>query len=128
MEAHRHGIVLARPLLRALLLALAGAACFLAPWPAAGVGGAVLLALAAVLAVVAVMRWDRTHLLLTADSLVVVHGVLRRASASVALEPGKAVEVERSLLGRLLGYGTIVAGELEIDAVPRRFYERTFGG
>lgn len=128
MKSHRHGIVLARPLLRALLLALAGAACFLVPWAAAGVAGAALLTLAALLAVVAVMRWDRTHLLLTPDSLVVVHGVLRRASASVTLEPGKAVEVERTLLGRLLGYGTIVAGELEVDAVPRRFYEHTFGG
>src|SRR5690349_9262911 len=32
VEVHRHGIALARPLFRALVLALAGAACFLAPW------------------------------------------------------------------------------------------------
>jgi len=34
------------------------------------------------------------------------------------------VEIEQSLAGRLMGYGTIVAGELEIDYVPepRRFY------
>jgi len=30
-----------------------------------------------------------------------------------------AVEVEQSLPGRLLGYGTIVAGELEIACVPK---------
>jgi hypothetical protein len=29
------------------------------------------------------------------------------------------VEIEQSLLGRLLGYGTIVAGELEITHVPQ---------
>jgi hypothetical protein len=29
-------------------------------------------------------------------------------------------EVERPILGRILGYGTVVAGELEIDWVPRR--------
>ena len=29
------------------------------------------------------------------------------------------VELEQSLLGRLLGYGTLVAGDLEIAAVPR---------
>jgi len=29
-------------------------------------------------------------------------------------------EIERPLLGRLLGYGTVVAGDLEVDCVPRR--------
>ena len=61
-EAHRHGIALARPLLRSLLLAAAGVACFLAPWPRLAFAGAALLALAAFLVVVAVARWDRTHL------------------------------------------------------------------
>jgi hypothetical protein len=34
------------------------------------------------------------------------------------------VEIEQGLLGRLLGYGTIVAGDLEITYVPkpRRVY------
>jgi uncharacterized membrane protein YdbT with pleckstrin-like domain len=119
LEAHRHGIALARPLLRALVLALAGAACFLAPWTAAAAAGAVLLAFAAVLAVVAVARWDRTHLFVTGNALVVEHGFLRRSSASVSLN-GTVFEVERTLPGRILGYGTVVAGELEIDCVPRR--------
>jgi uncharacterized membrane protein YdbT with pleckstrin-like domain len=119
LEAHRHGIALVRPFLRALVLALAGAACFLAPWTAAAAVGAVLLALAAVIAVVGVARWDRTHLVVTAGALVVEHGVLRRSTASVSLS-GTVFEVERPLLGRILGYGTVVAGELEIDCVPRR--------
>jgi uncharacterized membrane protein YdbT with pleckstrin-like domain len=124
IETRRHGIVLARPLLRAFALAAAGSACFLAPWPPAGVGGAILVGLAAVLAVAAVARWDRTQVVLTGDSLVVVHGLLRRASASVTLAPGTVVEVERPVLGRILGYGTVVAGELEIEAVPRRLVTR----
>ncbi|MFL5959919.1 MAG: PH domain-containing protein [Gaiellaceae bacterium] len=119
LEAHRHGIALARPLLRALALALAGAACFLAPWTAAWAAGALVLALAALIAVLAVARWDRTHLVVTGSTLVVEHGFLRRSSASVSLN-GTVFEVERSLLGRMLGYGTVVAGELEIDCVPRR--------
>jgi hypothetical protein len=119
LEAHRHGIALARPLVRALVLALAGAACFLAPWTAFAAVGAVLLALAAVMAVVAVTRWDRTHLVVTASAFVVEHGFLRRGSASISLN-GTVFEVERPLLGRILGYGTVVAGELEIDCVPRR--------
>ncbi len=78
-----------------------------------------LLALAAVIAVVGVARWDRTHLVVTGSTLVVEHGFLRRNSASVSLN-GTIFEVERPLLGRILGYGTVVAGELEIDCVPRR--------
>ena len=119
IEAHTHGVALARPFLRALLLALAGAACFLAPWPVVGILGAVLLALAALVAVVAVTRWDRTHLAVTETALVVEHGFLNRRSASISLN-GTVFEVERTLLGRILGYGTVVAGELEMDYVPRR--------
>jgi len=38
LEAHRHGIALARPLSRALTLALAGGLCLWAPWTASAVG------------------------------------------------------------------------------------------
>jgi len=117
LDAHRHGIVLMRPLLRAAALAALGGAAFLGPWPLAVVGAA-LLALAAALAVASVLRWDRTHVVLTSDSLLVVHGVLRREAASVPLGRVGAVELEQSLPGRLLGYGTIVAGDLEITCIP----------
>jgi uncharacterized membrane protein YdbT with pleckstrin-like domain len=119
VEVHRHGVALARPLLRALLLALAGAACFFAPWRIVAVPGAALVALAALIAVVAVTRWDRTHLAVTGQALVVEHGFLHRRSASISLS-GTVFEVERTLPGRILGYGTVVAGELEIRHVPRR--------
>ncbi len=112
-----------RPLFRSLVLAAAGAACFLAPWRPAAFAGAGLLVLAALLAVIAVARWDRTHLELTANTLVVEHGFLRRRSASVSLN-ATVFEIERPLLGRLLGYATVVAGDLEIDAVPRRITRR----
>jgi len=101
------------------VLALAGGACFLAPWTPVWAAGAVLLGLAALIAVVAVTRWDRTHLSVTGNALVVEHGVLNRRTASISLN-GTVFEVERTLLGRVLGYGTVVAGELEIDCVPRR--------
>ena len=119
IEAHRHGVALARPFLRALLLALGGAACFLAPWVVVAAVGAALMALAAFIAVVAVVRWDRTHLALTGSALVVEHGFLSRRTASISLN-GTVFEIERTLLGRMLGYGTVVAGELEMDYVPRR--------
>lgn len=119
VESHRHGIALARPLLRALTLALAGALCLWAPWTATAAAGAVLLGLAAVIVVIAVTRWERTHLSVTGSALVIEHGFLSRRTASISLN-GTVFEVERTLLGRILGYGTVVAGELEIDWVPRR--------
>ena len=119
VEVHRHGVALARPLLRALTVALIGALCLWAPWTAAAAAGAVLLALAAAIAVIAVVRWDRTHLSVTGNALVIEHGFLSRRTASISLN-GTVFEVERTLLGRIFGYGTVIAGELEIDAVPRR--------
>lgn len=118
MQSHRHGIVLVRPLFRASCLAAVGASGFLLPWPAP-VAGAVFLVVAALVSLAAVARWDRTHVVLTPDALQIVGGVLRRYSASVALEPGRAIEVEQTPLGRLLGYGTIVVGDLEVACVPR---------
>jgi hypothetical protein len=119
IETHRHGIALARPLSRALVLALGGAACFLAPWTPVLVLGAVLFGLAATIAVVGVTRWDRTHLAVTKNAFVVEYGFMRRRSASISLN-GTVFEIERPLLGRILGYATVVAGELEIHWVPRR--------
>ena len=123
LDARRHGVVLVRPLLRALVLALLGAAAFLGGWPVS-VAGAMLLVIAAVVATAAVWKWDRTHVVVTADKLFVMHGVVHKRAAAVRLERVGTVEIEQSLLGRVLGYGTIVAGDLEIRCVakPRELY------
>jgi uncharacterized membrane protein YdbT with pleckstrin-like domain len=112
-----------RPLGRALVLALCGAAAFLGGWPVSMVGAA-LLVVAAFVSIAAVWRWDRTHVVLTTEKLFVVHGVVHRRAAAVRLARLEVIEVEQGLLGRLLGYGTLVAGELEIPYVagPRRVY------
>jgi uncharacterized membrane protein YdbT with pleckstrin-like domain len=116
LDARRHGIVLVRPLLRALVLAAAGWAAFLGGWPISIAGGP-LLVLAAVVATAAVWRWDRTHVVLTTERLFVVHGVVRKRAAAVRLAKVGTIEIEQSLAGRILGYGTVVAGELEIRCV-----------
>ena len=117
VDARRHGVVLVRPLGRALVLSLLGAAAFLGGWPVSA-AGAGLLCIAALGALVSVWRWDHTRVVLTGDRLCVVDGTLRRRAAAVRLEKVSTVEVEQSLLGRILGYGTIVAGDLEISYVP----------
>ena len=118
VDERRHGIVLVRPLGRALLLALLGATGIVLGWPAS-FAGAVLLFAAAGYALAAVLRWDRTHVVVTAEKLFVVHGVVRKRAAAVRLAKVATVELDESLLGRMLGYGTLVAGDLEIECVPR---------
>ena len=118
LDARRHGIVLVRPLLRAGVLALLGCVGFAIGWPLS-LAGATLLVAAACVAVAAVWRWDRTHVVVTTEKLFVVHGVVRRRAAAVRLAKVSTVELDQSLLGRLLGYGTVVAGDLEIRGVPK---------
>ena len=117
LEARRHGVVLARPLARALVLAGAGAVLVFVGWPFT-LAGALFLGLGAALGLLAVWRWERTVLVLTTDKLVVRDGTLRRRIATVRLAGLGALEVDQTLLGRLLGYGTVTAGELEVDYVP----------
>ena len=114
----RHGIVLAGPLARAIALSGMGCAAVLVGWPATPVGALALVA-GALVAVRAVWRWERTRIVVTGDELAVLGGTLRRRSAAVPLSRVASVEVEQSLPGRVFGYGTVVAGDLEIAYVPR---------
>jgi uncharacterized membrane protein YdbT with pleckstrin-like domain len=118
LDSRRHGIVLAPTLLRAFLIAGAGGFLVSLAWPFALVGAA-LVAVASMLALRAVWKWERTHVVMTDEKLAIVRGTLRRRTAAVRLDRVGAVEVDQSLLGRVLGYGTLVAGPLEITYVPQ---------
>ena len=104
---------------------LAGLGGFLLaqPWPLQ-LPGALLVVAGALLSLRAVWKWERTHLVVTTEKLFVVDGTLRRRASSVRLRSVENLELEQSLPGRLLGYGTLVAGPLEIDHVaePRNVY------
>ena len=123
LDERRHAVVLAGPLARALVLAAVGIGCMAIGWPAS-IMGVLLQVGGAGIALRAVWMWERTRVVLTTEKLFVVHGTLRKRAAAVRLSHVGAVEIEQSLLGRLLGYGTIIAGELEIMYVPepRRVY------
>jgi uncharacterized membrane protein YdbT with pleckstrin-like domain len=116
LDRRRHGVVLARPFARAFAFAAVGVAAVAAGWPVS-LPGPFLMFLGAAVALHAVWRWERTHIVVTTEKLFVVHGTLRRRAAAVRLARLGAIEVEQSLLGRLLGYGTVIAGELEIPYV-----------
>jgi uncharacterized membrane protein YdbT with pleckstrin-like domain len=118
LEERPHAAALLRPFARSLVLALAGAILVAAAPTSLGLVGAIVLAVAAILALAAVWRWDRTQLVVTTDKLLVVYGIAQRRAAAVRLARVGPVEMEQSVLGRLLGYGTIFAGDLEIPFVP----------
>lgn len=121
LQARPHGAALVRPLFRPLVLALAGGLLVLLGSPRAwGLGalGAIALAVAALLALRAVWSWDRTQLVLTSEKLFVVYGIAQRRAAAVRLARVPALEFEQTPLGRLLGYGTLVAGDFEVPYVP----------
>jgi uncharacterized membrane protein YdbT with pleckstrin-like domain len=131
LEARRHGVVLARPLAQALVLAGLGALLLVQPWPLQ-LPGAVLVALAALVCLRSVWRWERNHLVVTTEKLFVVDGTLRRRASAVRLRTLENLQLEQTLPGRVLGYGTLVAGPLEIEHVPQartvyRLVERLTG-
>ena len=123
LEARRHGIVLVRAFLRAAAIGGASVPPLVLGWPFTA-AGTVLLVAAAATAVAAAWRWERTRIVVTTHKLFVVSGTLRRRAAAVRFARVGAVEVEQTLLGRFLGYGTIVAGDLQVEYVPhpRRLY------
>lgn len=118
LDARRHGIVLVRPLSRAVLATVVGGALLAFAWPLA-VLGAALMGLGAVVAVRAVWRWERTRVVVTDEKVFLVQGTWRRRAKAVRLRAVEAVELEQSLPGQLLGYGTVVVGPLSLDNVAQ---------
>ena len=118
-HGRRHGVVLARPLAQGAVLGLLGAALLAQAWPLP-VPGAALVVLAAALVLRAVWRWERTRLVVTTEKVCVLDGTLRRRSSAVRLRAVENLELEQSMAGRLLGYGTLVAGSLEIAATTAK--------
>jgi PH (Pleckstrin Homology) domain-containing protein len=128
LEERRHGIVLARPFAKALGLGAFGAGLSWIGGPLT-IPGALVLACAAFVAVRAAWAWESTRLVVTTEKLYVTYGFWRRRAAGVHLSRARTLEVEQTLLGRLLGYGTLIAGELEVDYVagPWRVWQAAGG-
>ena len=123
-DVRRHGVVLVRPFLRAIALAIVGVFLLTMPWPVP-VAGPIVIGIAAVSAFAAVWRWDRTRFVVTTDKVFLVQGVTRKRASAVRVHGLRSISLEQSLLGRLLGYGTLHAGPLEVEHVPhaRRAHE-----
>ncbi len=117
LDARRHGVVLARPLAQALGLAVAGGILLTQFW-ALALLGALAIAAGAATALRAVWRWEWTRFVVTTERVYLAQGSLHRRAKAVRLRAIDAVEVEQTAAGRLLGYGTVFVGPLEIEHVP----------
>jgi uncharacterized membrane protein YdbT with pleckstrin-like domain len=117
LTARCHGIVLVRPLARSAVFLAIGIALFKLPGVVAGGLGALLITAAALLVLRAVWAWERTRFVVTTEKVYVVNGTLHRRARAVRLQSVDAVEVDQSLLGQLLGYGTIVVGPLAVGNI-----------
>ena len=91
----------------------------LIPWAPAAVVGALLIGAGAAFTLRAVWQWERTRLVVTAEKVYVVNGTLHRRARAVRLQAVDAVEVDQSLLGQLLGYGTVVVGPLTVGHIAQ---------
>jgi uncharacterized membrane protein YdbT with pleckstrin-like domain len=117
LDARLHGVVLARPIARSSLLVVLGIAALLVPFAAAAVVGALLIGAGALFMLRAVWQWERTHLVVTTEKVYLLKGTLHRRARAVRLQAVDAVEVDQSLVGQLLGYGTVVVGPLTVGHI-----------
>jgi uncharacterized membrane protein YdbT with pleckstrin-like domain len=53
----------------------------------------------------------------TTEKVYLLNGTLHRRSKVVRLKAVEAVEVDQSLVGQLLGYGTVVVGPLKVGHI-----------
>jgi membrane protein YdbS with pleckstrin-like domain len=116
VHTRAHTAALTRPIAVALgaVAILAFVVAVLARTGRPGLLGQAAAVVTATLAVVALWRlvrsvwdWDRTLLLVSEDELVIRRGGIRQSESIVPLRAIHRLRVRRSVIGRLLGYGTI---------------------
>jgi len=110
----RHWVVLMRWIGSAVVLAVLGIAMAsiygFAGWQGSGIGawiGVGLLAIAVLVALPAIMRWVTEVYLVTDRRVIRVAGVLHKHTLDSGLAKVNDVRLTQTVLGRLLGYGTL---------------------
>jgi uncharacterized membrane protein YdbT with pleckstrin-like domain len=110
----RHWVVLMRWIGSAVVLAVLGIAMAsiygFVGWQGAGIGawiGVGLLVIAALVAVPAILRWTTEVYLVTDRRVIRVAGVLHKQTLDSGLAKVNDVRLTQTVLGRMLGYGTL---------------------
>jgi uncharacterized membrane protein YdbT with pleckstrin-like domain len=112
-----HWITLLGPMFLAGIFLLSGTSLLIAGYAGAGLAlggfGTIVIALA-------VMARNATEMAVTSKRVVVKVGLLRRRTVELSLSRVESVIVEQGLLGRMLGYGSIVVRGTGGTAEPFR--------
>jgi len=120
-RTHFHWIILSGPAVFAILFSLPGIAALIAVRaPGGSAGGTILLAVvglfflavAAAIGFTAYLRWESREVILTNSRLIRISGVIRAEMTSIELEGVKTARLLESLLGKALGYGTVIVYQI----------------
>jgi uncharacterized membrane protein YdbT with pleckstrin-like domain len=113
-----HWIVLLRPIVLSLLFGVPGVALLVRSAADHGAqtasttpmmaGGVVLLVVAAICIVTGILKRNSTEMAVTDKRLVIKIGVAGRRTLELLLQKVESIAVEESLMGRLLGFGTVI--------------------
>jgi uncharacterized membrane protein YdbT with pleckstrin-like domain len=113
-----HWIVLLRPIVLSLLFGVPGVALLVrsaadhsaqtASTTPMMAGGVILMVVAAICIVTGILKRNATEMAVTDKRLVVKVGVAGRRTLELLLQKVESIAVEESLMGRVLGYGTVI--------------------
>ena len=113
-----HWIVLLRPIILSLLFGVPGVALLIrsaadhgaqtASTTSMMAGGVILLVVAAICIVTGILKRNATEMAVTDKRLVIKVGVAGRRTLELLLQKVESIAVEENLMGRVLGYGTVI--------------------
>lgn len=110
-----HWIVLVLPILVAVLFGLPAVLILIVgsrgrvdPPGSAGIVGSVLLAFAVTALLVGILKRSATEMAVTNKRVVIKTGILTRRTYEILLSKVESIHVEEGLLGRMLGYGSVI--------------------
>ena len=103
-RAHLHWIIFAR----AVVIEVVGLVVLLIGGHIFGAFGAVLLLVGVLLWIAAYIQRRTSEFAVTNERIIVKVGILRRRTVEMLLRQVEALEVNQGILGRVLGYGTLL--------------------
>jgi hypothetical protein len=117
-RTHFHWIIMFWPAVLAILFSLLGVVALIAlPARGGSTEGSSLLAavglfsvvVAAAISVIAYLRWESREVILTNRRLILISGTIGTQMGLNELEGVESATLRQNLLGKVLGYGTVVA-------------------
>jgi uncharacterized membrane protein YdbT with pleckstrin-like domain len=109
--AYRTGVhwsVLFWPAVIALAIAAGAVACLMQGETNFTLAGVILLAVAAIVVAIAAVKRNATEIAVTNRRVIIKTGVASRRSLEIMLPKVGSIGIEEPVMGRILGYGTVV--------------------